>query len=68
VRITYKVSLSYYNNAVDARSFSPYVDYNHIERNENRSWLKVFLSDTPVYINDIRINPEEIEFLIRKND
>jgi hypothetical protein len=68
VRITYKVSLSNYNSAVDAGSFSLHVDYNHIESNENRSWLKVFLSDTPVYMNDIRLNPEEIEFLIRKND
>lgn len=68
VRISYKVSLSNYSNAVNTKSFMLHIDYNDIVTNGNRPWLKVFLSDTPVYINDIRLNPAEIEFLIRKDD
>jgi hypothetical protein len=67
VRVIYKVSLSNYNKVANSKSFLLFIDYNDII-NTGRTTVPVFLSDTPSFINDIRLNPAVIEFLIRKND
>ena len=64
VKITYKICLGNYKK-VQANPLAPRIDYNQITNNQY-SRLPVFLSDTPRYISNVRINPNETEFLITR--
>jgi len=64
VTITFNICLSNYNKMVKNPPV-PKIDYNAIrDRQVNR--LKVFLSDTPRIISNVRFNPKETEFLVTR--
>jgi len=62
--VTYRICLSNYNRILN-NPMTPRIDYNAILEN-HVSRLSVFLTDTPDYINNIRFNPKETEFLITR--
>ncbi len=64
VRITYRVCMSNYNK-VSNNPLLLFIDYEDIGE-EQRQRLPVSLSDTPKFISNIKLSPEEIEFLIRR--
>lgn len=64
VRIAYQVCLSNYNKTV-SKPLLLYIDYMKMEESRPQR-LSVFLSDTPQFISNIRINPKDVEFLIRR--
>jgi len=64
VRITYRICLSNYNK-IRNNPLDLCIDYDKAVREQTRR-LSVFLSDTPAYISNIRLNPKEIEYLIRR--
>jgi len=64
VKITYKICLGNYKKVQD-NPLVARIDHNKISDNQY-SRLPVFLSDTPRYINNVRFNPKETEFLITR--
>lgn len=64
VTVTYRVCLSSYNRVANT-PITPVVDYLEIREN-NMQRLKVFLIDTPEFVNNVRINPKLTEFLITR--
>jgi len=62
VRITYTITLSYYNK-LEPAMLEPYVDYNSIESSMS-SKLKVMLDDVPDFVHSITLYPSSVEFLI----
>ena len=64
VKVTFRVTLGNYNK-IASNPLLLFIDYNDIQE-EQTERLPVFLSDTPQYISDIRLNPKEIEYLIRR--
>ncbi|MBN2480799.1 MAG: YbbR-like domain-containing protein [Bacteroidales bacterium] len=64
VKITYRICISNYNK-ISANPLLLFIDYNDIGGKQQQR-LPVMLSDTPQYISSIRLNPEMIEFLIRR--
>jgi hypothetical protein len=64
VTLTYRICLSNYNRVIN-NPLIPRIDYTTIQENRG-SRLIVFLTDTPVYVNHVRFNPKETEFLITR--
>lgn len=64
VRIIYRITLSNYDK-VRPEMLKPYVDYLDIDKTL-RSNLQVRLTDTPAYIQRLRIIPGSVEYLIEK--
>ena len=64
VQVTYRVCVSNYNK-IRNNPLVIYINYDEIS-NDQRRRLQVNLSDTPQFISNIRLDPEEIEFLIRR--
>ncbi len=62
VRITYTITLSYYNK-LEPGMLEPYVDYNNIESGMS-SKLKVMLDNVPDFVHSITLYPSSVEFLI----
>lgn len=63
VKITFLVNLSEYNN-INEDNFTAYVDLNS---GNNKETLKVLLDHAPPDIKMIRVNPENVEYLIETN-
>ncbi|MEW6469419.1 MAG: hypothetical protein AB1458_10855 [Bacteroidota bacterium] len=64
VTVKYKVAISNIEK-VNADLFRAVVDYAEIKK-ENGSRLRVELFDQPSFVNSVRVNPEKVEFIIRK--
>ena len=64
VRVTYRICLSNYNK-IRNNPLELCIDYDRAVREQTRR-LSVFLEDTPAYVSNIRLNPKEIEYLIRR--
>lgn len=64
VRITYRICVSNYNK-IRNNPLALHIDYEGSLREQTQR-LTVFLADTPSYISNIRLNPREIEYLIRR--
>jgi len=64
VKVTYRICLSNYQKTLN-NPLSPRVNYLEISGKQNHR-LTVFLTDTPKIINNLRFNPNEIEFLITR--
>jgi hypothetical protein len=62
VRITYTITLSYYNK-LEPGMLEPYVDYNNIESGMS-SKLKVMLDNVPDFVHSLTLYPSSVEFLI----
>lgn len=64
VKLTYQVSLSRYNT-IKEKMFSVRADYNEL-KNENGNKLKVNIVKTPEYIRNPRLEPDKVEFILKK--
>jgi hypothetical protein len=64
VRITYRVCLSNYKKVI-SNPLLPKVDYLEILKSDVQR-LRVFLSDTPRIVSNVRFSPQETEFLITR--
>ncbi len=64
VSIKYRVTLSNYDKVRPER-LKPYVDYLDIEKTQS-SKLQIWLTDTPAYIQGVKIIPGSVEYLIEK--
>jgi hypothetical protein len=62
--ITYSICLSNYNKS-GANHMIPHIDYNDFKEKQ-LTRLRVFLTDTPQIISNLRFNPKETEFLISR--
>jgi hypothetical protein len=64
ISVTYRICLSNYNRVID-NPIVPKIDYNQVKES-NRSYLTVFLNDTPSYISNLQFTPKVTEFLITR--
>ncbi len=64
VKLTYQVSLSRYNT-IKEKMFNVRADYNQL-KNEAGNKLKVNIVKTPEYIRNARIEPEKVEYILKK--
>jgi hypothetical protein len=64
VKITYRVCLSNYRKLIN-NPLLPKIDYFDIQKTDVQR-LRVFLSDTPRIVSNVRFSPQETEFLITR--
>ncbi|MBN1158513.1 MAG: YbbR-like domain-containing protein [Bacteroidales bacterium] len=64
VQVTYRICMSNYSK-ISANPLLMFIDYNDVVTSQQQR-VPVMLSDTPQFISNIRLNPELIEFLIRR--
>lgn len=62
VNVTYSITLSNYEK-ISPQMLMPYVNYFNIKSGEK---LTVALTDTPQWINNVRISPEKVDYIIEK--
>jgi hypothetical protein len=65
VKATFNIRVNHYNE-FDVNDIQVVVDYNEI-RNSNISRKRLRVINNKPYISNIRIEPEEVEFLLEKN-
>jgi YbbR domain-containing protein len=63
VTIKYSVTTDNYEK-INAAQFSAIADYKEVEKGDNK--LKVQLVKSPATISSVRLNPEKVEYIIRK--
>ncbi len=63
VLVKYDVAFDNYQN-INASQFRAVIDYKKVEPNSNK--LKIVLEKSPSGIRSIRLNPEKVEFIIKK--
>lgn len=63
VKVTYVTAVDEFKN-VNAEMFNAVVDYKHIQAGSKK--LKVTLSRVPLNVRGVRVEPEQVEFILKK--
>jgi len=64
VKATFNIGISHFNS-YNANNFQVLIDYNEIKQSKDSKY-KLKISNNTSYINNIRLTPEEVEFILEE--